>query len=130
MQASLPKGIITYEEAVQLIQSDTRDDPKVDVQYLADRSMWIERGYTFTIPLLKKVSGKIEKNGYVFAKIDSEYQAITLEHIIKEKFRELAKREWTKDGLRTVSSTVTEDNAGGRPRLGKDEFSAKLGDSI
>ena len=50
---SLPNGFITVDEAVALINSDTRDDAKVDTQYLVSHIDWIEEAHNFRIPLVR-----------------------------------------------------------------------------
>ena len=58
MQPTLPNGFITIEDAVKLIQSDTRSDAKVDTSWLVNHIDWVEEAHNFRIPLMKTTSDK------------------------------------------------------------------------
>lgn len=120
MNPSLPKGFISITDAVDLIRSETRDNPKVDVSYMAYHKDWIEEAHNFRIPLIKLSHNKIVKNGSKYVEVRSSYDKEVLKKAILDKFRELAGHEFARQNVRAVSSVVDDEIAtGARPRRSK-----------
>lgn len=120
MNPSLPKGFISITDAVDLIRSETRDNPKVDVSYMAYHKDWIEEAHNFRIPLIKLANNKIVKNGSKYVEVRSSYDKEVLKKAILDKFRELAGHEFARQNVRAVSSVVDDEVAtGARPRRSK-----------
>lgn len=130
----LPKAFLTFEEALKLIQAETRDDPKVDISRLTKNLKWLESKHNFSIFMLKRdASGRIIPNGNRPVAITSDYEATTLEHAIREKYKELARREYGNDGTHRISTMVTDSESGGnssgRP-ITNEASEIKVGDNI
>lgn len=122
---NLPNGFISVEDAVALINSDTRSDAKVDTQYLVGHIDWIQEKQNFRIPLMKTV----EKNGMKTVEhmgsknvfISTSYEKELLKKTIKEHYREMAGKEYITSNVRSVTSVADEETSGGsvRPRASK-----------
>ena len=52
----LPPGFISVDAAVELIKSDTRENPVVDMDYIISRSHWIEVNHNFRIPKIRRLN--------------------------------------------------------------------------
>ena len=130
----MPKAFLTFDEAVKLIQAETRENPRVDISRLTKNLKWLEPKHNFTIFLLKRDSnGAIISNGNRPVEIANQYEATTLEHAIREKYKELARREYNDDGTHRITTMVTDSESGGNS-AGKPIFNSeseiKVGDNI
>lgn len=121
MQPTLPKGFISIDEAVALINSDTRADAKVDTKWLVSHVDWIEEAHNFRIPLLKTTADKkIVKVGSKYVQILSAYDKEVLKRAIRNHYRDLVGHEFSKENVRAVSSVVDDEvSSGARPRKSK-----------
>lgn len=121
MQPTLPKGFISIDEAVTLINSDTRESAKVDTSWLVRHIDWIEEAHNFRIPLLKTTADKkIAKCGSKYVQILSAYDKEVLKRAIRNHYRDLVGHEYQKQNVRAVSSVVDDEVASGaRPRKAK-----------
>lgn len=121
MQPTLPKGFISIDEAVALINSDTRADAKVDTKWLVSHVDWIEEAHNFRIPLLKTTADKkIAKVGSKYVQILSAYDKEVLKRAIRNHYRDLVGHEFSKENVRAVSSVVDDEvSSGARPRRSK-----------
>lgn len=130
---TLSPGFISVDDAVKLINSDSREDPKVDVQYLMDNLRWIDVQRNVRIPKLRRLAedevyrtphGKlvqIERTGSANVAVTSAYERELLKETIRNKFKELAGEEYQEQFVR-ASSTVADDAQGKeavRPRTNK-----------
>lgn len=106
-QGALPKEFLSFDDAIKLIQSDTRKDPKVDIQFIVRNFTYINPGHTFTLKLLKRdTSGKIVPNGVRYVILANQYEATTFEHTVAEKYKELTKQELKGGPVRKMSTMV------------------------
>lgn len=144
---SLPNGFITVAEAVELINSDTRDDAKVDTQYLVSHIDWIEEAHNFRIPLVRLATKEeIEKimkrypgrrpNGLTSlgsktVTINTAYEKELLKQTIRNHYKEMAGREFVAPTVRGRSSVSDEETSGGavKPRRTSKTI-AKEGETI
>ena len=141
-QNNLSPGFVPVEEAVELIKSDTRENPVVDMDYLTSHTVWIESNHNFRIPKIRRLApdeirktkrGKVieyENIGDVYVYIATNYEKELLKKTILDKFRELVGHEYKQMGVR-ARSTVADDAEGRaavRPRPNKPI--AKEGQSI
>lgn len=115
----LAPGFITAQSAVKLINSDTMENPKVNISWCAENLSFLAPRHNFTIKLVKKTpEGKIVENGKTQTYVENDYDKVILEKAILDKFRELTNRDYTRN-LRRLSTTVTdkdgEANMMGRP---------------
>lgn len=129
----LSPGFVTVESACELIKSDTREKPIVDMDYLVGHIVWIETNHNFRIPKIRQLKpeevrrtkrGKIieyENIGDVYVYIATNFERELLKKTILDKFRELVGHEYKEVGLR-ARSTVADDAQGTaavRPRNNK-----------
>ena len=120
---NLSPGFISVEDAVDLIKSDTREKPVVDMDYLVSHIVWIETNHNFRIPKIKRLDpedvyrtkrGKMveyENVGNVYVYIATNFDKELLKKTILDKFRELVGHEYKEAGVR-ARSTVADDAQG------------------
>ena len=137
MQNSNPTGFISVDEAVKLIQSDTRTEAKVDTSYLITHLIWVEKGHNFTIPLMKTVArGDHRRNGNVYIYVATDFEAELIKKTIRDHYRDMVGREYDEESGRHITTTITDKgNADGRPMANdaEDELSGartKVGEDI
>ena len=119
----LPPGFVSVEDACKLIETDTRENPVVDMDYLASHTVWIETNHNFRIPKIRRLKpeevhrtkrGKLveyENIGEVNVAIVTNYQKELLKKTILDKFRELVGHEYKELGVK-ARSTVADDAQG------------------
>ena len=131
-QGQPPKGFITVNDAIALIQSDSRKDATVDVAFLVRNLPWLEKNRNYTIKLLRHENGKVVENGVKTVFISNDYEKEMLKHAIITHYTDLSGRSIDPDtiGIRKISTAVdAENNPQGRPMINKDS-TTKIGDSI
>lgn len=143
---SLPNGFISVDEAVALINSDKRDDAKVDTQWLAGHIDWIEEAHNFRIPTVRfatkeeveaemKVHPGRRPNGLIrtgskYVQILTSFEKELLKKTIRDHYRDTAGREFIEKTTRGVSTVMDEETGGSeRPRRSKKTI-AKEGEVI
>lgn len=121
--ANLSPGFQTVEEAVELIKSDTRENPIVDMDYLVGHVVWIEANHNFRIPKIRRLKpeevrrtkrGKVieyENIGDVYVYLATNFEKELLKKTILDKFRELVGHEYKEIGVK-ARSTVADDAQG------------------
>lgn len=142
---TLPPGFISVDEAVALIKSDTRENPVVDMDYLAAHKVWLDRNgpaHNFRIPKIRQLApeevyktrrGKVvdyENIGDVFVQINTAFENELLKKTIMDKYAELVGHEY-RELITRGMSTVADDAEGKtavQPRARKSM--AREGDSI
>lgn len=119
----LSPGFTSIDDAVELIKSDSRENPVVDMDYLVAHVVWIEANHNFRIPRVRRLSadeiyrtkrGKIveyEQTGDTYVRIDTNFQKELLKKTILDKYRELVGHEYRELGVR-ARSTVADDAQG------------------
>lgn len=90
MDNNLPTGFIPVEEAIKLINEDTRADAKVDTKFLLAGLPYLRVGGTYNIRLMKHENGKAVRNGEKFVIIANEYERAMLEHTIVEHYKAMS----------------------------------------
>lgn len=120
---NLNPGFVTVEEACELIKSDSRDNPVVDMDYLSSHTVWIETNQNFRIPKIRKLKpdevrktkyGQVkdeEHIGDVYVAVTTNFERELLRKTIFDKFRELTGREYKELGVK-ARSTVADDAQG------------------
>ncbi len=143
---SLPNGFISVDEAVALINSDKRDDAKVDTQWLAGHIDWIEEAHNFRIPTVRfatkaEVEAEMKahpgrrptgliRTGSKYVQILTSFEKELLKKTIRDHYRDTAGREFIKENTRGVSTVMDEETGGSeRPRRSKKTI-AKEGEVI
>lgn len=133
-EGALPKAFLTFDEAVKLIQAETRENPRVDISRLARNLKWLEPKHNFTIFLLKRdANGAIVPNGNRPVAVASDYEKSTLEHTIREKYKELARQEYGGNDIHKITTMVTDGDSGGNSTgqpMENLESKIKVGDDI
>lgn len=123
---------ISIDDAIRLIDKDTRKDPVVDVDYMVNASPYIRVNGNFTIKLLTRAAdGRIVENGVKFVQIASEWDKSRLKHAIFEHYKNATGKEIIEEsiGLKSLTTTIDEDkNPSGMLRA-MDKPMTKLGDS-
>lgn len=121
--STLSPGFIEIEKACELIKSDTRENPVVDMDYLISHVVWIEANHNFRIPKIRRLKpdevrrtkrGKIveyENTGDVYVYIATNFDKELLKKTIYDKYRELVGHEYKEIGVR-ARSTVADDAQG------------------
>lgn len=119
----LSPGFTSIDDAVELIKSDSRENPVVDMDYLVAHVVWIEANHNFRIPRVRRLSadevyrtkrGKIveyEQTGDTYVRVDTNFQKELLKKTILDKYRELVGHEYRELGVR-ARSTVADDAQG------------------
>lgn len=139
---NLSPGFVPVDEACELIKSDTRQNPVVDMDYLVSRIKWVETAHNFRIPRVRRLSpeevyktkrGKIveyEHTGDVYIYIATNFEKELVRKTILDKFRELVGREYRENVVRGTSTVAddAEGRAAVRPRANNPI--AKEGSSI
>ena len=117
-ETTLPPGFISIDEAISLIESDTRKNAVVDTAFLLRNLPYLRKDGNYNIKLLTRNSdGKIVTNGSKFVQIETEWDKSRLEHAIVDHYKKVTGRnvEPEKIGLRSMTTTVDEDtNPAGR----------------
>lgn len=133
MQANNNPGFISVNEACELIKSDTRENPVVDMDYLVSRLNWVEVNHNFRIPKIRRLKpeevyrtkrGKIkeyENIGEVNIAINTSFEKELVKKTVLDKYRELVGHEYRQPTVRAMS-TVADDAQGKaavQPRVNK-----------
>ena len=130
MQPTLPKGFISIQEAVTLINSDTRSDAKVDTKWLVSHIDWIEESHNFRIPLMKTTADKkVVRIGSKYVEIRDAFDKETMKRAIRDHYRDMVGHEYAAPAVRAVSS-VADDEVGSGVRPRKSKPIAKEGQTI
>lgn len=136
MQPILPKDFLPIEEAVALINSGTRSDPKVDIKKMALSLDWIEPNHNFRIPLVRLATKEEYLNlirvthnphpndlirlGSKYVEIRDGYDMERMKKVVRDHFRDMAGHEYEAQEVRAISSVADDEVAGGvRPRKAK-----------
>lgn len=121
--SNLSPGFIEVDAACELIKSDTRENPVVDMDYLVSHIVWIETNHNFRIPKIRRLKPEeikrtkrgtvkeYENIGDVYVFIATNYQKELLKKTILDKFKELVGREYKEAGV-IARSTVADDAQG------------------
>lgn len=119
----LSPGFVEVDKAVELIKTDTRENPVVDMDYLIAHTNWIETNHNFRIPKIRMLKpeevrrtkrGKIieyENIGDIYVYIATNFERELLKKTIYDKYRELVGHEYKELGVR-ARSTVADDAQG------------------
>lgn len=119
----LSPGFITVDEACKVIQSDTRENPVVDMDYLVGHIVWIETNHNFRIPKIMRLKpedirrtarGKYieyEHIGDLYVYIATNFERELLKKTILDKYKELVGHEYKELGVK-ARSTVADDAQG------------------
>lgn len=144
---SLPNGFVTIERAIEVINSDTRKDAKVDTQYLVSHLKWIEEAHNFRIPLLRnatpeeieemrknpRLKGRVRStvpNGDLYVEVDTVYHAEMLKEAIKSHYRDMVGQDYQPTNTRGISTVADEEETGGAVKVRANTPTTKEGADI
>ena len=120
---NLPNGFITAEAAVELIKSDTKENPVVDIDYMVAHTRWLDAGKNFRIPKIRLLAPEerkpdargvvriIEHTGDVFVEVKNNYEKELIRKTLNDKYYEMTNKEYAELKTRGVS-TVADDMEG------------------
>lgn len=132
MNNNIPTGFISVEDAIRLIESDTRSNAKVDTAFLLRNLPYLRVDGNYTIKKLKHKDGKVVPAGETFVHISSDYQRSMLEHAIVEHYKMVTGRDIDPQtiGVKKLMTTVDDEkNVAGRI-LPNTESATKIGDNL
>lgn len=132
MNNNIPTGFISVEEAISLIESDTRSNAKVDTAFLLRNLPYLRVDGNYTIKKLKHENGKVVDAGEEFVHILSDYQRSMLEHAIIEHYKIVTGRDIDPEsiGIKKLMTTVDDEkNLSGRI-MRNTESLTKVGDTL
>lgn len=133
-QTTLPPGFIGVEDAIKLIESDTRSDAKVDTQWLVSHLKWIEVDHNFRIPKLRnatpaeiedmrknpRLRGRIKStvsDGSVNVYIERAFHAEALKEAIKNHYKAMVGQDYQESIVRGTSTVADENETGGAVKI-------------
>ena len=132
MNNNIPNGFISVEDAISLIESDTRSNAKVDTAFLLRNLPYLRVDGNYTIKKLKHENGKVVDAGEEFVHIFSDYKRSMLEHAIIEHYKMVTGRDIDPEsiGIKKLMTTVDDEkNLSGRI-MQNTESSTKVGDTL
>lgn len=132
MNNGLPTGFISVEEAINLINSDTRSNAKVDTAFLLRNLPYLRVDGNYTIKKLKHENGRVVDDGETFVQIESDYQRSILEHAITQHYKEVTGHDIDPStiGIKRLSTAV-DDEQNPQGRITKNKTSkTKIGDAL
>lgn len=139
---NLPPGFISVQEACELIKSDDRDKPVVDMDWMIARVNWIDVNNNFRIPRIRALTteqvyktrrGKIvefEHTGDEYVTIRTAFEKELLKQTIRDKYRELVGHEYKEKHARGVSTVAVDGEGRNAVRPRANTPMAKEGDTI
>lgn len=145
-EGRLSPGFTELEKAIEIIKSDTRENPVVDMDYIVSKLVWLDRNgpkHNFRIPRIRRLKPEeiyrtprghyveYEYVGDINVYIGTAYEKELLKKTILDKRYELTGKEYNELFTRAVS-TVADDAQGRdavRPRQNRKPI-AKEGASI
>lgn len=133
IKTQLPKDFMTFDETIKLIQSDSRENPKVDIDFIVSNFVYIAPAHNFTIKLLKKdSSGRTVRNGVKYVQLANEYEATTFEHVVRQKYQELIGHDFDAPTQRLTTMVTDADNGGNSlgAVISNPDSKIKVGDEI
>lgn len=121
----LSPGYISVAKAINLIESDTKATPKVDIAWLVRNIRFVETKHNFRIPLVafKNPEGQTpqERGGTIHigstrVYVETDLQKETLRQAIRDKYREFLGKDMPseEEQVRRLS-TVTDEGVSGHP---------------
>lgn len=136
-----PKDYLSVDEVIEIINQDTRTNPTIDIAWMAKRINYIDRGVTFTIPLMTigeliaPGGRKTGKQGAVrdavrFTIPQDSLEVEMLKKAIREHYVKASGRAFKEPAAtKSITTVVGEDAAGARPRINPNPLT-KEGESM
>lgn len=83
----LSPGFITIDEAINLINKDTRDKATVDLEWMARNIDYINEFKNFQIPLMDTNERGAYKKGEAYVYVATAYEKEVLKHAIRSAYK-------------------------------------------
>lgn len=132
MEYSVPEGFVSVDDAIKLIEKDTRKIPVVDTAFMVRNYNYTRVGGNFTIPLLQRdSSGRIIKKGETFVQFPDEESLYRFRGALKRHYKEVSGgMEVNENRVRSFSTAIDpEENPTGRITVNKKPMT-KAGESL
>ena len=123
---------ITVDEAIKLIESDSRENPVVDIKQMTDSYTYIELAHNFRIPLLAvNKDGFIVENGNRYITFEKEIDVLRFREVVLNHYKETTSAKYDEEAITNPTKSITtvsdpETNPASIPQNNPD--GAKTGD--
>lgn len=123
---------ITVKEAIELIKSDTRQNPVVDIKQMVESYNSIELFHNFRIPLLTlDKNGNVVENGNRYITFEKELDVLMFKDVVLSHYREMTSARYDEEAITNPTRSITtvndpEKNPTSRPQANPN--GAKVGD--
>ena len=123
---------ITVDEAIKLIESDSRKNPVVDIKQITDSYTYIELAHNFRIPLLAvDKNGFIVENGNRYITFEKEIDVLRFREVVLNHYKETTSEKYDEEAITNPTKSITtvsdpETNPASIPQNNPD--GAKAGD--
>lgn len=123
---------ITVKEAIELIKSDTRQNPVVDIKQMVESYNSIELFHNYRIPLLTlDKNGNVVENGNRFITFEKELDVLMFKDVVLSHYREMTSARYDEEAITNPTRSITtvndpEKNPTSRPQANPN--GAKVGD--
>lgn len=123
---------ITVKEAIELIKSDTRQNPVVDIKQMVESYNSIELFHNFRIPLLTlDKNGNVVENGNRYITFEKELDVLMFKDVVLSHYREVTSAKYDEEAITNPTRSITtvndpEKNPTSRPQANPN--GAKVGD--
>lgn len=129
----LPRGFITIQQAIELIESDTRRDPVVDTAFLLRNIPYLKLGQNYNIKLLTRDDdGRIVENGSKYVQILTERDLVNLREAIGDHYKLVTGRnvDTNSIGLRRMTTVSDDEKNPAAKNIVNEESKIKFGDEL
>lgn len=123
---------ITVKEAIELIKSDTRQNPVVDIKWMIENYNFIELFHNFRIPLLTRdKNGNVVENGNRYITFEKELDVLMFRDAVLSHYRETTSAKYDEEAIVNPTKSITtvhdpKTNPTSKPQVNPD--GAKVGD--
>lgn len=123
---------ITVDEAIKLIESDSRENSVVDIKQMTDSYTYIELAHNFRIPLLAvNKDGFIVENGNRYITFEKEIDVLRFREVVLNHYKETTSAKYDEEAITNPTKSITtvsdpETNPASIPQNNPD--GAKAGD--
>lgn len=107
----LSPGFITIDEAIKLINKDTRNKATVDLAYMVRNIHYIQEFKNFRIPLMESDEhGYAHKKGSTYVFIASSYEKEILKHAIRDAFKKRTGEDVNENSVHNKTTVYDPEN--------------------
>ena len=100
---------ITVDEAIKLIESDSRENPVVDIKQMTDSYTYIELAHNFRIPLLAvNKDGFIVENGNRYITFEKEIDVLRFREVVLNHYKETTSAKYDEEAITNPTKSITQ----------------------